>query len=217
MGADELSDELHVQRADAAILLGDVGEGTGELADQPVLSILERAGHAAALLDDQARLGDAFRQRLPVHPLAIGFGEARGHPSQDRLQPISAGDFAQGGSTITQQVAKQFLGSEKSLTRKAKEAIMARRLEATYSKEAILSVYLNQIYLGKAVHKGMAYPGEHKAIVSKTLWDDAQRVFKSNRQKRSDAPNMPNNVVLLKGILFDDAGNPMSPHYAKKG
>ena len=61
---------------------------------------------------------------------------------------ITAGDFAQGGSTITQQVAKQFLGSEKSLSRKAKEAILARRLEATYSKKAIFSVYLNQIYLG---------------------------------------------------------------------
>ena len=61
---------------------------------------------------------------------------------------ITAGDFAQGGSTITQQVAKQFLGAEKSLSRKAKEAIMARRLEATYSKKAILAVYLNQIYLG---------------------------------------------------------------------
>ena len=61
---------------------------------------------------------------------------------------LTSGDFQQGGSTITQQVAKQFLGGEKSLTRKAKEAVMARRLEATYSKQAILSVYLNQIYLG---------------------------------------------------------------------
>ncbi len=61
---------------------------------------------------------------------------------------LTAGDFAQGGSTITQQVAKQFLGAEKSLWRKANEAIMARRLEARYSKNAILSVYLNHIYLG---------------------------------------------------------------------
>lgn len=61
---------------------------------------------------------------------------------------ITARDFAQGGSTITQQVAKQFLGGEKSLSRKGKEAIMARRLEARYSKRAILSVYLNHIYLG---------------------------------------------------------------------
>jgi penicillin-binding protein 1A len=61
---------------------------------------------------------------------------------------ITAGDFAQGGSTITQQVAKQFLGGEKSLSRKGKEAVMARRLEARYSKKAILAVYLNHIYLG---------------------------------------------------------------------
>jgi membrane peptidoglycan carboxypeptidase len=54
---------------------------------------------------------------------------------------FTAGDFAQGGSTITQQVAKQFLGSDKSLARKAREAIMARRLEALYSKKAILSLY----------------------------------------------------------------------------
>src|SRR5205823_3255068 len=61
---------------------------------------------------------------------------------------ITSGDFAQGGSTIHQQVAKQFLSSEKSLSRKAKEAIMARRLAAQYSKKAVLAVYLNQIYLG---------------------------------------------------------------------
>ena len=65
---------------------------------------------------------------------------------------LVAGDFEQGGSTITQQVAKQFLGAEKSLTRKAKEAIVARRLERIYSKKAILSVYLNHIYLGNGAY-----------------------------------------------------------------
>lgn len=59
-----------------------------------------------------------------------------------------AGDFAQGGSTITQQLAKQFLTPKASLKRKIKEAILTRRLEARYSKEAILSAYLNIIYLG---------------------------------------------------------------------
>jgi penicillin-binding protein 1A len=65
---------------------------------------------------------------------------------------LTAGDFEQGGSTITQQVAKQFLGAEKSLTRKAKEAIVARRLERTYSKKAILAVYLNHIFLGAGAY-----------------------------------------------------------------
>ncbi|HTJ47396.1 MAG TPA: transglycosylase domain-containing protein [Kofleriaceae bacterium] len=61
---------------------------------------------------------------------------------------LTAGDFAQGGSTITQQVAKQFLGPQKSIARKLKEAILARRLERQYSKKAILAVYLNHIYFG---------------------------------------------------------------------
>ena len=54
-----------------------------------------------------------------------------------------------GGSTITQQVAKNFLvGSERSFDRKVKEAIMSLRLESAFSKERILELYLNQIYLG---------------------------------------------------------------------
>lgn len=57
------------------------------------------------------------------------------------LANVGTGSVSQGGSTITQQVAKQFLGGEKSLSRKGKEAVMARRLEAQYSKRAILAVY----------------------------------------------------------------------------
>jgi penicillin-binding protein 1A len=55
----------------------------------------------------------------------------------------------QGASTITQQVAKNFLlTNEVSITRKIKEALLALRIERTYSKDKILELYLNQIYLG---------------------------------------------------------------------
>lgn len=54
-----------------------------------------------------------------------------------------------GASTITQQVAKNFfLTSERTLSRKIKEAILALRLERAFSKEHILTLYLNQIFLG---------------------------------------------------------------------
>lgn len=55
----------------------------------------------------------------------------------------------QGASTITQQVAKNFLlTNERSLERKVKEAILAVRIERAYSKDKILELYLNEIYLG---------------------------------------------------------------------
>ena len=55
----------------------------------------------------------------------------------------------QGASTITQQVAKNFLlTNEVSFTRKIREALLAMRLERAYSKDKILELYLNEIYLG---------------------------------------------------------------------
>ncbi|HEY8194996.1 MAG TPA: penicillin-binding protein 1A [Hyphomicrobium sp.] len=55
----------------------------------------------------------------------------------------------QGASTITQQVAKNFLlTNERSVSRKIKEAILAIRIESAYSKDKILELYLNEIYLG---------------------------------------------------------------------
>lgn len=61
----------------------------------------------------------------------------------------ASGRRPQGASTITQQVAKNFLvGSEQSLERKIREALIALRIEGTYSKDKILELYLNEIYLG---------------------------------------------------------------------
>jgi penicillin-binding protein 2 len=59
-------------------------------------------------------------------------------------------DKRQGGSTITQQLAKHLIGNfERTLRRKLVEAFLARRIEARYSKDEILTFYLNRIYFGK--------------------------------------------------------------------
>jgi|GEM_PF-262754 len=65
---------------------------------------------------------------------------------------LRAGEVAQGGSTITQQVAKSFLTSERTIQRKIREAILARRLEAHLTKNEILTLYLNQIFLGAGAY-----------------------------------------------------------------
>ncbi len=62
---------------------------------------------------------------------------------------IEGNKHIQGASTITQQVAKNFLlTNERSFDRKIKEAMLAFRIESAYSKEKILELYLNEIYLG---------------------------------------------------------------------
>ena len=68
----------------------------------------------------------------------------------DYIAKSGTGERARGGSTITQQVAKIFFtGDEYSVTRKIREAFLARRIESTLSKEQILELYLNQIFLGR--------------------------------------------------------------------
>lgn len=69
------------------------------------------------------------------------------------FKDVIKGSKAQGGSTITQQFIKQtLLTSEKTLTRKIKEVILAVELEQIYSKDEILSLYLNQIPYGSSAY-----------------------------------------------------------------
>lgn len=81
---------------------------------------------------------------------------------------LRRGRLAQGGSTITQQVAKAFLSPERTFSRKVREAILARRLEARYSKREILSLYLNHIFLG---HGSYGVQAAAKRYFDKNVWE----------------------------------------------
>ncbi len=71
----------------------------------------------------------------------------------NNIKNITQNKRLEGASTITQQVAKNFLlNNEVSIKRKIKEAILAFRIERAYTKERILELYLNQIYLGEGTY-----------------------------------------------------------------
>jgi penicillin-binding protein 1A len=84
----------------------------------------------------------------------------RQHPGLDvirtfgaLLKDIRARRLAQGGSTITQQLARNlFLTPEKTLRRKLKELFLALQIERQYTKDEILGFYLNQIYFGAGAY-----------------------------------------------------------------
>ncbi|UCG52106.1 MAG: PBP1A family penicillin-binding protein [Candidatus Latescibacterota bacterium] len=69
------------------------------------------------------------------------------------IRNLQAGEIVQGASTITQQLARNlFTMFDVSMTRKIKEAILALKIERTYSKDEILEMYLNQIYFGSGAY-----------------------------------------------------------------
>jgi len=122
--------------------------------------------------DDNRKIGEFFKERRVVIPLTkmpkmlteafIAAEDSRffKHKGIDFLSIIraffknlEAGTIVQGGSTITQQVTKSFfLTPERSYSRKTKEAILAYRIDKTFSKKEILFLYLNQIYLGHGAY-----------------------------------------------------------------
>lgn len=136
----------------------------------PASELLDARTHGSVTMLD--RNGDVFAWRGAQFGGEIGPGDVSPHlvdailAAEDRryyshfgvdpfglvramVANIRAGGFVQGGSTITQQVAKNvFLTSEKTLERKLKEVPVAMALEAKYSKDEILSIYMNRVYLG---------------------------------------------------------------------
>ena len=63
-----------------------------------------------------------------------------------------AGEAVQGGSTITQQLARQSVGREKTLDRKLREMLFAAALEHQFTKNEILELYLNKVYFGNGLY-----------------------------------------------------------------
>jgi len=86
------------------------------------------------------------------------------------LADLRAGEAAQGGSTITQQLARQSVGRQKTLRRKLKELLFAAQLERYFTKNEILELYLNKVYFGDGLYGAEAaargFLGKHAAELS---------------------------------------------------
>ena len=83
-----------------------------------------------------------------------------------------------------------------------------------FSKSDVYRVLTNRVYLGEAVHKGTAYPGEHDAIVTQSEWDAVQAILQVSPRSRRNHTRCTT-PALLRGLIFDSAGRAMSPSHAR--
>ncbi len=139
-----VGDLMTAERRPSVSLLGD--DGTliatyGDLFGEPLrLKDLPRYLPEAVIATEDRR----FYQHFGIDPVGL---------ARAIVVNLRAGHVVQGGSTITQQLAKNlFLEPERTLKRKLQEALLALWLERKFTKEQLLEIYLNRVYLGAGTY-----------------------------------------------------------------
>jgi site-specific DNA recombinase len=107
------------------------------------------------------------------------------------------------------------IGSATILARTLHAEGVTTRSGRPIDKGFIYKLLNNRVYIGEAVHKGTAYPGEHEAIVSRELWDKVHSILKENPRKRAGYTRRQT-PALLKGLIFAPNGRAMSPTHTRK-
>jgi DNA invertase Pin-like site-specific DNA recombinase len=106
------------------------------------------------------------------------------------------------------------IGSATLLARELHADSIANRSGKLFDKGMLYKLLNNRVYIGEAVHKGAAYPGEHEAIIEKPLWDKVHSILAKNPRKRA-ASSRAQTPALLKGLLFAPNGCAMSPTHTR--
>ena len=124
--------------------------------------LYDATDHAVFTIAKEHRIEVALAQVSPNLIKAVIAVEDRRFFDHDGFDPIRiagsaladlrAGEAAQGGSTITQQLARQSVGRQKTLRRKVKELLFAAQLERHFTKNEILELYLNKVYFGDGLY-----------------------------------------------------------------
>jgi site-specific DNA recombinase len=144
-----------------------------------------------------------------------------GHEVQDRRLMVVEREAA-----IVRRVFDRFTKTGSALTvarelnvagevTKQRQCVGSVRGGKFWTKGAVYKVLANRIYLGEAVHKGVAYPGEHAAIVDERAWDKAHAVMAEPAHRRG-AATRAHVPALLKGLIFGPNGRPMSPSHTRR-
>ncbi|MFZ6179841.1 penicillin-binding protein 1A [Nannocystis pusilla] len=174
--------------------------------DGSVLAELAREHRAYAPIDEiPDRLIQAFLsvedRRFFTHAGLDWRGLARA-----TLANLRSGTVIQGGSTITQQVAKGFLSDERTLDRKLREALLSLRIEGRLGKWRILEIYLNKIFLGHGAYGVAAAASRYfgKELHELTLAEAALIAGLARAPSRYSPLASPERALKRRSVVLQD-------------
>ena len=136
-----------------------------------------------------------------------------GYQVRDRKLVISGPEAA-----TVRMIFERFVkvGSATTLARSLAAEGVTTRSGRSVDKGFLYKLLNNRVYVGEAVHKGTAYPGEHEAIIDRTLWDKVHAIMVESPRKRA-GNTRAQTPALLKGLIFGPTGCAMSPTHTRRG
>ena len=136
-----------------------------------------------------------------------------GYEVKDRKLIIKESEAA-----IVRMIFERFVavGSATALARALVAEGVRTRSGRLVDKGFLYKLLANRVYIGDAVHKGTAYPGEHKPIVTLELFDRVRATLQVSPRMRAGSTRA-STPALLKGLLFGPTGCAMSPTHTRKG
>jgi site-specific DNA recombinase len=135
-----------------------------------------------------------------------------GYDIRDRKLVINKAEAAK-----VRMIFKRFVGvgSATALTRTLITEGVTTKHGKSIDKGSLYKLLHNRIYIGDAVHKGTAYPGEHEAIIDRKLWDRVHKILGQSPRKRA-AHTRAQTPALLKGLIFGPTGKAMTPTHTRR-
>ena len=121
-------------------------------------------------------------------------------------------------AAIVRMIFERFVavGSATALARALVAEGVRTRRGRLVDKGFLYKLLGNRVYIGDAVHKGTAYPGEHKPIVSREVFDRVRATLQVSPRMRASSTRA-SAPALLRGLLFGPTGCAMSPSHSRKG
>ena len=135
-----------------------------------------------------------------------------GYDVKDRKLVINKGD-AETVCIVFNRFVE--IGSATVLARELRAEGITTKQGRPISKGYLYRLLNNRVYIGEAVHKGQSYPGQHKGIITRKLWDKVHTILRTSPRKRA-SNTRAQTPALLKGLLFGPDGAAFSPSHTRK-